>query len=323
MTNAYLHWLAAAIGDATRQVLTPVKAERISGGEGIAAYRLTLADVDAEPALARGDFNPREGQNYFVKLADIEHTAAVAAEADGLAALERAAAVRVPGIVTLAHAPDDAGAALVLEWLDLVPSTSAETLRQLALQLVAQHGVHGEKFGWHRDNFIGASPQYNEWRDSWCDFFRDQRLHPQLRMAAKNRFPSRMIDRGERLLADIEALFAGHAPKPSLLHGDLWPGNVGALVPAGNASTPPTPVIFDPACYYGDREVDIAMATQFGGLPADFFAAYKSLAPLPDGAAVRKQLYDLYHILNHANIFAGDYVRASEDLIERCLAEIG
>ena len=147
-------------------------------------------------------------------------------------------------------------------------------------------------------------------------FWRDRRLVAQLRLAAHNRLPSRMIDRGERLAADIEVFFRNHSPRASLLHGDLWGGNASAL-PDG------TPVMFDPAVYCGDREADLAMTELFGGFPADFHAAYRSAAPLDDGYRVRRELYNLYHVLNHANLFAGGYVAQATESIGRLLAEIG
>ena len=124
-----------------------------------------------------------------------------------------------------------------------------------------------------------------------------------------------MIDRGERLLADCEAFFRTHRPQPSLLHGDLWSGNAAAV--AGNG-----PAVFDPAVYVGDREADVAMTELFGGFPSEFIAAYRAQWPLDEGYAVRREFYNLYHILNHANLFAGGYVRQAEHSIERLLAEI-
>src|SRR5262249_51852232 len=147
--------------------------------------------------------------------------------------------------------------------------------------------------------------------DFWCT----KRLHAQLRLAAHHRLPSRMIDRGERLAADCGAFFVGHRPACSLLHGDLWGGNAAAI--AGK-----TPVVFDPAVYVGDREADLAMTELFGGFPRDFHSAYRTAWPLDDGYSTRRDLYNLYHVLNHANLFAGAYVRQSEQSIERLIAEI-
>ncbi len=173
------------------------------------------------------------------------------------------------------------------------------------------------RFGWEHDNFIGDSPQPNGWSDDWLAFWRDKRLVTQLRIAANNRLPSRMIDRGERLAADCGAFFRGYVPDKSLLHGDLWGGNAGAV--AGGA-----PVVFDPAVYVGDREADMAMTFLFGGFPPDFHAAYEAAWALDGGfARARRDFYNLYHVLNHANLFAGDYVRQSQDAIERLVAQIG
>ena len=183
------------------------------------------------------------------------------------------------------------------------------------MALAAQHRLPQAKFGWDKDNFIGASPQANGWSEDWLAFWRDRRIHAQLRMAMANRYPSKMIDRGERLLADSEAFFRTHRPVPSLLHGDLWGGNASAL-PDG------TPVVFDPAVYCGDREADLAMTELFGGFPKDFHSAYRNAWPLDDGYPVRRDFYNLYHVLNHANLFSGSYVEQGARLIERLIAEI-
>ncbi|MBL0143775.1 MAG: fructosamine kinase family protein [Betaproteobacteria bacterium] len=249
---------------------------------------------------------------YFAKLADLEREPLLVAEAEGLAALGEAGAVRVPAVI--ARGDDGETAWLILEWLDLAPLTSASGAL-LGAALAAQHRLPQEKFGWGRDNFIGASPQSNGWSEDWLAFWRDKRVHAQLRMAMANRYPSKMIDRGERLLTDGEAFFRTHRPVPSLLHGDLWGGNASALADG-------TPVVFDPAVYCGDREADIAMTELFGGFPKDFHSAYRNAWPLDDGYPVRRDFYNLYHVLNHANLFSGGYVEQGERLIERLLAEI-
>ena len=291
--------LARAAGDAIEEHLEPVATEPVGGGCIHRALKLT---VDG----ARG------ARAYFAKVNEAASAPMFAAEAEGLAALREAKALRVPDVI--ARGDDGETAWLVLEWLDLVPLTAA-TAAQLGSALALQHGVPREKFGWARDNFIGASPQVNGWLDDWLAFWRERRLHAQLRLAAHNRLPSRMIDRGERLAADCEAFFRHHRPTPSLLHGDLWGGNAAAL--AGGP-----PAVFDPAVYVGDREADLAMTELFDGFPKDFQAAYRAAFPLADGYAVRRDLYNVYHLLNHANLFAGGYVRQAEQSIERLLAEI-
>ena len=249
---------------------------------------------------------------YFAKVNEAASAAMFEAEADGLAALDEAGAVTVPKVVARGH--DDERAWLILEWLELV-ALADRSAAALGHALAAQHLVPREHFGWARDNFIGASPQANGWGDDWHAFWRDKRLHPQLRIAAGKRLPSRMIDRGERLVADCGAFLANRRVGKSLLHGDLWGGNAAAL--EGDV-----PALFDPAVYVGDREADVAMTELFGGFPPGFLAAYRADWDLDAGYTVRRDLYNLYHVLNHANLFAGDYVRQAAHSIETLLAEI-
>jgi protein-ribulosamine 3-kinase len=290
--------VASAIADATSARFELVAANPVSGG-----CIHTALDITGH---ASGE------QRYFAKVNDAGHAAMFAAEADGLAAIRGAQAVRVPRTIT--QGANDEFSWLVLEWLDLEPLKPASAA-SLGEALARQHRIAQRTFGWPRDNFIGATPQRNTPSDDWLAFWRQHRLHAQLRIAASNRLPSRMIDRGERLAADCEAFFRVHVPERSLLHGDLWGGNASSL-PDG------TPVIFDPAVYVGDREADVAMTELFGGYPKDFLAAYRNHWPLDDGYTVRRDFYNLYHVLNHANLFAGGYVRQSGDAIEKLLAEI-
>ena len=176
---------------------------------------------------------------------------------------------------------------IVLEQLDLKRNGDWAALAQLLAKL---HRTTGPRFGWHRDNWIGATPQINDWRDDWATFFQECRLRPQLELARQNGFSFSVP-------AD---LLKDHRPQPSLLHGDLWSGNAGFIEEG--------PVIFDPAVYYGDREADIAMTELFGGFPARFYDAYNEALPLPDGYETRKHLYNLYHLLNHLNIFGAGYL---------------
>jgi fructosamine-3-kinase len=256
----------------------------------------------------------REGaRSYFAKVNEAASLPMFVAEAEGLAAIRAAGKVRAPQVV--AHGDDGERAWLVLEWLELA-ALDAASAAKLGAALAAPHRLPQARFGWEHDNFIGASPQANGWSDDWLAFWRERRLMPQLRMAAKKRLPSRMIDRGERLVADCEVFMRGYQPARSLLHGDLWSGNAAAL---GDG----TPVVFDPAVYVGDREADIAMTELFGGFPADFLAAYRAAWAPHDDYRVRRDLYNLYHVLNHANLFAGAYVRQAEVAIERLLSEAG
>ena len=155
-------------------------------------------------------------------------------------------------------------------------------------------GVHrctGPRFGWERDNWIGLAPQRNGWSADWPAFFEEKRLAPQLELARSKGYSFE--------IPDVKALL-DHDPQPSLLHGDLWRGNAG-FTAAG-------PVLFDPAVYYGDRECDLAMTELFGGFPRGFSKAYEAELPLPAGYEARKHLYNLYHLLNHLNLFGAGYL---------------
>ncbi len=290
--------LAEAIADATGEAFEVRTLEPVGGGCIHTALRV-------DGGTASGSLS------YFAKVNAAEHAAMFAAEADGLAALRDTATLRVPRVIAQGH--DDDNAWLVLEWLDLVP-LDARTGAALGAALAALHSVPRDRFGWARDNFIGATPQVNGWSDDWHAFWRDRRLHAQLRLAAHNRLPSRLIDRGERLAADCGAFFRTYQPKPSLLHGDLWGGNASAADAA--------PAVFDPAVYVGDREADIAMTGLFGGFPAETLAAYRAALSLDDGYTVRRELYNLYHVLNHANLFGGGHVAQAAQYVERLLSEI-
>jgi fructosamine-3-kinase len=227
------------------------------------------------------------GLAHFVKINDASFADAFAAEADGLEAL-RGAGLRAPQ--PIARGAAGGQAYLLLEFLELKGSGDFAALGRM---LAAAHRKPAARFGWSRDNYIGSTPQPNGWCDDWKTFFRERRLRPQLELAARNGF---RIDAG----AACEIL-NGHRPQPCLVHGDLWSGNAGFL--AGGA-----PVVFDPAVYCGDREADLAMTGLFGGFPAQFYAAYDAVYPLAADYAKRKHLYNLYHLLNHLNLFGGGYL---------------
>jgi fructosamine-3-kinase len=250
-----------------------------------------------------------DGGSYFVKANVASRLPMLQAEADGLAELARAKAVRVP-------APAACGRAhgvsfLALEWLDFAPGGRDATLGSALAQLHRTTSTEG--FGWFRDNTIGTTPQSNAWCGDWTEFFRDCRIAPQLLRAERNGHRA-LAGPGDRLLAAIPALLANHTPMPSLLHGDLWSGNAARLA-RGDA------VLFDPACYFGDRETDVAMAELFGGFEPSFFAAYHEQWPADPRYPVRRTLYNLYHVLNHLNLFGGGYLARAEAMIAELLAE--
>jgi fructosamine-3-kinase len=204
---------------------------------------------------------------------------------------------------------------LALEWIEF-GGASSHTESALGERLARLHRVTAPRFGWHRDNTIGATAQHNDWSDDWVRFLAAHRLGFQLDLAARHGAGGRLVERGHRLCERLGEFFADHRPRPSLLHGDLWGGNW-AADPAGD------PVIFDPAVYFGDREADLAMTRLFGGFGRAFYAAYEAAWPLDPGAAERVALYNLYHVLNHLNLFGGGYRSQAEAMIERLLAALG
>lgn len=249
----------------------------------------------------------------FVKIGAAEHAGAFEAEAAGLAELADARAVRVPRVFARGRAGPRAF--LALEWIDLGTADS-RAQSQLGEQLAFQHRVGSPTFGWHRDNTIGSTPQSNATSTDWVAFFRDRRLGFQLDLARRNGHHGRLQERGARLLELMGAFFASYHPVPSLLHGDLWRGNFAA-------DRSGAPVIFDPAVYFGDREADIAMTRLFGGFDHAFYTAYHASWPLDQAAGSRRTLYNLYHVLNHLNLFGGGYREQALSMIDRSLAELG
>jgi len=247
---------------------------------------------------------------FFVKTNTAARLPMLEAEADGLRELARARAIRVPAPVGCGGA--GGVAFLALEWLELSGGGRDTALGAGLAQL---HRTTAPAHGWHRDNTIGTTPQDNAWTDDWATFFRDRRIAPQLALAAGKGHGGHLQRDGERLLAAIPALLAGHALAPSLLHGDLWSGNAARLASG-------EPVIFDPAVHFGDREADLAMTELFGGFGADFYAAYAEAWPLAPGYATRRTLYNLYHVLNHLNLFGGGYRGQAEAMIASLLASV-
>ena len=231
------------------------------------------------------------------------------AEAEGLEELRRADAIRVPAVLDVGLR--DGQSFIVLEQLHF-ESASTAVATAFGRQLAELHRRTQEQFGWHRDNTIGLTPQINTRTDDWISFFRDHRLGYQLRLAAENGYRGDVQSLGAELLQALPAILAGHEPEASLLHGDLWGGNWAAV--------DGEPVIFDPAVYYGDRETDLAMTRLFGGFGTAFYRAYDEAWPLPLGHERRTDLYQLYHVLNHLNLFGAGYRSRAINLMKALLA---
>jgi fructosamine-3-kinase len=287
--------IAAAIGEHTGVPFAALSVKPVSGGSIHRAWHL-------DDGL----------RHYFAKTGGIAAAPMFAAEAQGLQALSAAAVVPTPTFITLGRTGSEAF--LVLEHLELTPLTPSAGAR-LGAAMAQLHRISGDSFGWTADNFIGATPQRNAPHPGWPYFFGERRLRPQLELALQNGMKRTLVEKGYGVIERIGGLFIDYRPLPSLLHGDLWSGNAAQ-------SSSGLPVIFDPACYYGDREADIAMAELFGGFPISFYVAYRAAWPLDPGYEARKPLYNLYHILNHFNLFGDAYLGQATRMIERLLTEL-
>ncbi len=285
--------IAAAIGQTTGEPFSLVTTRPMGGGCINSTYLMEGPD-----------------QSYFVKLNDAHHEDMFEAEADGLCEIVDSHTVRAPAPVCHGHA--GGSCFLVLEYLELGDKSKGETLGE---QLAAMHKHVAEQFGWHRNNTIGSTPQSNTPETDWVRFYSQHRLRFQMELAAKKGAGRRLMDRGERLLEGLHSFFTDYRPKPSLLHGDLWGGNWATTLTG-------EPVIFDPAVYYGDREADIAMTELFSGFGGDFYSGYNATWPLDPGYETRKTLYNLYHIINHFNLFGGGYLSQAEHMIDRLNSEL-
>ncbi|MDV5168477.1 fructosamine kinase family protein [Photobacterium rosenbergii] len=265
--------------------------------------------ISEKEVLEGGDINEcycigDENERYFVKLNDRERLVMFETEAESLRMLNETDCIQVPQFIHLGTTKDRAF--IVLNYLPtkVIDNQSAYTLGE---QLARMHawGEQGE-YGFDLDNYVGRTPQPNQWRRKWCRFFAEQRIAWQLQLCSEKGIDFGNID---TITGKVIDLLVHHQPKPSLLHGDLWHGNT-ALTVTG-------PIIFDPASYWGDRECDIAMTELFGGFPPSFYEGYQSVWPLDDGYEERKDLYNLYHVLNHCNLFGGSYITQAEQMMEK------
>ena len=285
------HWqkIAQHISDTTQNAFIIKNKSSLGGGSINAAYKVT-------------------GENnavYFVKHnhANLQYMFQV--EFDSLNELQQTRDMLIPSPVCFGTA--DNYAYLVLEYIEM---TSRGNHHLLGGALANMHRITQSQFGWYQDNIIGSTPQSNKRHSDWLSFWRDERLLPQFKMLYDKGYKTTLNSLSEKLLNNLEHILAGHQPVPSLLHGDLWSGNYAF-------NTQGHPVIFDPALYYGDRETDMAMTELFGGFSADFYSAYNDSWPLEEGYQKRKILYNLYHILNHANLFGSSYLHQAIGMMER------
>ena len=287
------HDIAHAIATATHQPCVSIESTPISGG-----------CINETHIVQMGD------QRWFVKLNSVDKLDMFEAEMEGLSILNSAHALRVPEPLTCGST--ETHSYLITE--AITAGSSAQAMRLAGEQLAALHHSTQPRFGHQRDNYIGATKQINTVESDWLSFWREHRLSYQLKLAQTNGIGGATMALAHQL---IEALphFLNHSPKASLLHGDLWGGNM--MIDHHGM-----PVIYDPAIYYGDRETDLAMTHLFGGFTDDFYAAYHANYSLDEGHEVRRTLYNLYHILNHFNLFGGGYGQQAHSMMQRLLSEV-
>lgn len=289
--------LAAVLGDAFGDDFAPTTISACSGGSIHHTWQLS----DGK-------------RQVFVKRNAPQALPQFEAEAAGLNAIARAQAFRTPQVYGAGQ--DSAGAFLAMEFLALTPIGKGHDAALFAEALARMHRMQGSRFGWEDDNFIGNTPQSNKPHESWPLFFANERLQPQIDLARQHGASSNLVRTCQSLAEQAPCFFVDYTPQPSLIHGDLWSGNAAMVEENGER----LPVIFDPAIYYGDREADLAMTELFGGFPLDFYAQYRAIYPLDSGYEQRKTLYNLYHMLNHLNLFGLGYLSQCERMASQLLS---
>ena len=247
---------------------------------------------------------------FFLKYGDDEVARTFPGEAAGLEALGRAdSPLKIPSVVDTAPPSDERPGFLVMEWI--TPGREGRDFwARFGEGLVALHRHTADEYGFDQDNFIGRLPQHNTWMDDWPAFFREQRLAPQVEMAReRTRWRNEWTGALKTLYRRLPDILPA-SPEPSVLHGDLWKGNY-MVTAVGD------PAIIDPATYYGHREADLAMTELFCGYADRFYAAYRSAWSLAPDYETRREVYNLYHLLNHLNLFGRGYANRVGQILNR------
>lgn len=284
------HSIEKAITQSTGEKFTISEKQSISGGDINDAYKVS-----------------NKQERYFVKVNDAQHLKHFETEAYALAQIDNIHQINCPNVIAYGASGDKSY--LILDFIPFDKATKTDWYC-LGEQLASMHkkSVHGQ-FGWQSDNYIGDTLQPNNWSSNWRTFFSEQRIGWQLQLLQEKSIKLGSI---EHIVESCHDALLHHNIKPRLVHGDLWQGNLGF--------TNNSAVIFDPACYYGDREVDIAMTELFGCLPKEFYLGYQAVFPLTHGYEQRKIIYNFYHILNHANLFGGVYIEQSKAVLSRIMS---
>lgn len=283
--------LIQQLSDTLMFEFNPVEKEKVSGGDISDCYMIS----DGE-------------QRYFVKVNTRDFLAKFEIEGENLRSLRETSTVQVPELVMIGTSKNHAF--IVLNYLPTKPLDNATNSYEFGVQLAKLHQWGEQKeYGFDADNYIGSTLQPNPWDKKWGRFFAEQRIGWQLQLLREKGIELFNIS---ELVDVVQSRLANHSPRPSLLHGDLWHGNV--------ANSVFGPICYDPACYWGDRECDIAMTELFEGFQPEFYQGYESILPLSLDYVERKNIYNFYHVLNHYNQFGGHYLVEAESLIKKILS---
>jgi len=250
--------------------------------------------------------------SVFVKVGPVGQLDMYEKEALGLQLLDQCPAIRVPAVLGAARLQHCS--VLAMEFIALA-AIKARHEAHFGEALAQLHSMQGKAYGLEHNNYIGRSHQINGWHTDWWVFYAERRLLPQRKLAQAKGMRRALLQDLDRLLGLLPHTLGWYQPPAVLLHGDLWSGNM-AVDPSG------TPTLFDPAVYYGDAETDLAMSRMFGAPGAAFYEAYHTVLPLRDGHSLRRNLYDLYHWLNHFNLFGVGYLGQVEHTLAALLREL-
>ena len=287
--------------------------------KSIQAARISDFSLSHQQVVSGGDISQAyvvsgNHQQFFVKINSSAFLGNFQQEVLGLSYLARCHQLVTPQVITTGV--HQRQSFLVLEYLDLSQSGKDSCFAE---SLVSLHQITAQEFGFESNNYIGGNPQYNSWLSDWGQYFVEYRLRPQFELLfqgnLKSSIDNKVTENSETLMKQCRFILNSHAPQPSLVHGDLWQGNY-AFDRHGN------PVVYDPACYFADSEVDIAMLEMFGSPSAEFYSVYYQQRPPKSGIEIRKKIYNLYHLLNHANLFGGGYLSRVVNSIEQILKDI-